>query len=363
MDRSLAGRAALGRPLVPRVARPALRLRAPRARAAAAFVWHRCWLRIALALGCVLAGLLAGGWVWLRHSSLVAVQRVRISGVHGPDARRIDAALTDAARRMSTLDVRVGALRAAVAPFAVVREVNASASFPHGLRIRVREQPPLAALQAGGTRTAVAADGAVLGPALLSSSLPTITAATAPAPGRRLGDPAVGEVLAVLGAAPAPLAGLVARAYNGPEGVTVVMRSGLSAYFGDAGRPRAKWLALALVMASERAAGASYVDVRVPARPAAGFPGGAAPSTAPQTSSASSAAPATGAATPEATAGALEAGLSSAVGREAGESPGAQAQKASEEPSSGSAGESQAASAGGGGAGSETSSGAAQPGH
>ena len=67
---------------------------------------------------------------------------------------------------MSTLDVRPGALRAAVAPFRVVREVRAIPSFPHGLQIRVVEQLPVAALTVAGARTAVAADGVVLGPAL-----------------------------------------------------------------------------------------------------------------------------------------------------------------------------------------------------
>ena len=73
--------------------------------------------------------LLAGGWLWLRDSSLVAVEHVRVSGVHGPEATAIEAALTGAARHMSTLDVHAGALRAAVAP------------FPRGAR--VRGQPEL----------------------------------------------------------------------------------------------------------------------------------------------------------------------------------------------------------------------------
>ena len=39
--------------------------------------------------------LLGGLYLWLRDSSLVAVQRVRITGVSGPDAGRIRAALAD----------------------------------------------------------------------------------------------------------------------------------------------------------------------------------------------------------------------------------------------------------------------------
>ena len=138
------------------------------------------------------------------------------------------------------------------------------------------EQPPVAALTVAGTKTAVAADGVVLGPALLRLAAGP-RRRLEPAPGQRLHDPALLGALAVLGAAPAPLAKLVTRAYNGPKGLTLAMRSGLLAYFGDATRPHAKWLSLARVLADPSSAGASYVDVRLPERPAAGFPGGVAP--------------------------------------------------------------------------------------
>ena len=111
--------------------------------------------------------LLGGGWLWLRQSSFVAVQRVEVSGVHGPEAGAIDTALVAAARQMSTLDVHVGALRAATGSFPVVREVRVRPRFPHALDVEVIEQLPVAALVVDGMRTAVAADGVVLGPQLL----------------------------------------------------------------------------------------------------------------------------------------------------------------------------------------------------
>ncbi|MCW3027147.1 MAG: FtsQ-type protein [Solirubrobacterales bacterium] len=225
--------------------------------------------------------------MWLRHSSFVSVQHVRVSGVHGAEARAIEAALTGAAQHMSTLDVNVGALRAAVAPFAVVREVHATASLPHGLNIHVIEQLPVAALIAAGTRTAVAADGVVLGPALLSSTLPTLTGSAAAATGARLRDPALIAAVTVLGAAPQPFAKVVARVFTGPSGLTVAMRNGLLAYFGDATRPHAKWLSVARVLSDSSSTGASYVDVRVPEHPAAGFPAGTRPPAASSESSSS----------------------------------------------------------------------------
>ncbi len=255
--------------------------------ARAATAWHRRRPRIALLVIAIALALLGGGWLLLRKSPLVSVEHVQIAGVQGVDAGPIDAALQGAARGMSTLNVNVAALRAAVARYRVVRELSVSTSFPHGLRIDVVEQLPVAALSIGGVHTAVAADGVVLGPDLLTSvrvPLPVIALA---ADSRALADLRsgahspkgwVGHVenataraeLSVLGAAPRVLLGWVSKVFIGPEGLTVAMRNGVSIYFGDATRPHAKWLSAARVLADPNSAGATYVDVRAPERPAAG---------------------------------------------------------------------------------------------
>ena len=234
-------------------------------------------LRICLIVALIAAPALGGGWLWLRHSSLVAVREVHISGAHGVDASAIDSALTAAARRMSTLDIRPGELRAAVSAYPIVGRLHVHASFPHTLTIQVVEQPPVAAVAVGGARTAVAADGVVLGAAHLNRSLPALSATTPLTPGERVRSPALLAALTVLGAAPAPLAAQTERAFSGSEGLTVVLHGGVRAYFGDARRPHAKWLALARVLADPSSAGAAYVDVRVPERPAAGFAEGVTP--------------------------------------------------------------------------------------
>lgn len=242
-----------------------MRGRGPRSIAA-----HRR-LRIALMCLPVIVTLIGGGWLWLRHSSLASVEHVRVSGLHGPQAPAIEAALAQAARGMSTLDPNSSALRAAVARFPVVQRVRESAGFPHSMHIYVTERQPVAALVVAGLKTAVAADGVVLGPELLSSSLPTLTGAYEPARGQRLHNATLLEALTVLGAAPSALGRSVARVEEGPRGLTVAMQNGLLVYFGDAVRPHAKWLSLARVLADESSAGARYIDVRLPGRPAAGF--------------------------------------------------------------------------------------------
>ncbi len=220
---------------------------------------------------------LVGAWLLLRKSSFVAVQAVQITGVHGAEAPEVQAALEHAARGMSTLAVNTGALQAAVAPLRVVRAVHAVPRFPHGLRIEVTEQLPVAALTVAGVRTAVAADGVVLGPSLLSGSLPTVSGWVVPAPGKSVRGATLLAELTVLGAAPTPIAKHAERVFVGARGLTVAMRNGLLVYFGDATRAHAKWLSLARVLADSGSVGASYVDVRLPGRPAAGFPEGVTP--------------------------------------------------------------------------------------
>ncbi|MGA8365575.1 MAG: hypothetical protein WB709_13825, partial [Solirubrobacteraceae bacterium] len=86
------------------------------------------------------------------------------------------------------------------------------------------------------------------------------------------------------------------------------LRGGLLAYFGDATRPHAKWLSLARVLADPSSADASYVDVRLPERPAAGFAAGTVRPDASATETES-----TGSSDPN-TAAELAGGLDAAVG-------------------------------------------------
>jgi cell division protein FtsQ len=275
-----------------------------------AFVWRRRRLRIALIVCVVAVPLLAGGWLWLRGSSLVAVRHVRVIGAHGSDASAIDATLSSAARGMTTLDVHSSALRSAVAAYPVVSGLKVSTTFPHGLSIRVIEQTAVAALTVSGAKTAIAANGIVLGPGSVSGSLPVLSGFALPAPGQRLHDDALLGAAAVLGAAPAPLAKQVTRAYSSDKGLTLVMHSGLLVYFGDSTLAHAKWLSLARVLADPGSAGASYVDVRLPERPAAGFPGGVVPALGGSEGEASSGSTTSGGESTQA----LAEGLSAAVG-------------------------------------------------
>jgi cell division septal protein FtsQ len=103
-------------------------------------------LALRATVGVVLALSVFGlGWVWVRSSSLVAVEHVHISGVHGADAAQIRTALDDAATRMTTMEFHASALRSAVASYAIVGAVHVRTSFPHTVSIEVSERPPVAA--------------------------------------------------------------------------------------------------------------------------------------------------------------------------------------------------------------------------
>jgi cell division protein FtsQ len=213
--------------------------------------------------------LLGGAWLWVRQSSLVAVKRVTVAGASGPDAGEIRSALISAARDMTTLDVHLSHLRTAVSPYPVVKRLQVSTQFPHGMRIRVIEEVPVAVVQVDGRRTPVAGDGTLLRDVSTGAQLPSIGLTVAPG-GTQLTGIARTEVR-LLAAAPYQLLPKVQLASSdSTHGLVVQMRNGPRVYFGGADRVAAKWDAVAAVLAAPSSAGADYIDVTDPARPAAG---------------------------------------------------------------------------------------------
>jgi cell division protein FtsQ len=216
----------------------------------------------------VLLAVLAPLALWLRTSSLVAVERVSVTGIDGSQAAEVTRALRSAGRDMTTLNVRENALRSAVAAYPVVRSLRTETDFPHGLRIVVNAYEPVAALRSGGGLMAVAADGTLLR-GTATRDLPVVAIGGR----RRAGRLGPGEALAavrLMAAAPRALRGRVVRAYRGPRGLTTTMDDGPKLYFGGATRPAAQWGAAAQVLASSTSRGAAYVDLRIPDRPVAG---------------------------------------------------------------------------------------------
>jgi cell division protein FtsQ len=221
------------------------------------------------AVGMLLTMLVLGGlYLWVRDSSLVSVDQVRVSGVSGHNAHQIAKRLRAAALGMTTLDVDDDALRHAVAAFPEVRAVTVEPDFPHKLRIVVSERVAVGALQAGSRRVAIASDGTLL-PQEATTRLPTVPVGALPT-GTRLTDAATLRNIAVLAAAPAALRGRVDQLAKGKGGLRATLRGGGTVVFGAPTALSAKWTAAAEVLRDPGARGALYLDVRIPRRPVAG---------------------------------------------------------------------------------------------
>jgi cell division protein FtsQ len=243
-------------PHVPRLALPA---------GARRVVVRQARVLVAAVLGLVV---LCGGYFVVRDSSVVAVNDVTVDGVSGPEAGAIRATLAGAARDMTTLHVRTGELRTAVEPFPVVRDVQAHREGLHRLRIDVVEYQPVAVLVAGDERVPVAADGTLLRGSA-SGTLPTLAVKAIPG-GSRLVDRRGVDAVALLAAAPAPLRRRAERVFRTDRGLALRLDAGPVLYFGGAERLQSKWAAATRILADPSAAGATYLDVRMPERPAAG---------------------------------------------------------------------------------------------
>ena len=228
-------------------------------------------LRRRLVAFVVIAGILVAGYLlWLRDSSLVQVETVTVTGLTQADGAKARAALDAAAREMTTLHVDRERLERLAAPFPIVRSIDVRPDFPNGMRIHVSERRPAALLVSGSRRVPVAADGSLLTGLAVKGGLPLVRAGGA-LPSRRLGPGARLAAVRVAGALPTALGSQVKeiRTEQG-KGVVVPLENGPSVVFGDGSRVRAKWAAAVRVLADPDAAGAEYVDVRIPERPVAG---------------------------------------------------------------------------------------------
>ena len=227
-----------------------------------------------------LAALLVGAFFWVRQSPLVAVQRVTVTGVSGPDAGRIRSSLTEAAEGMSTMHLDNGRLHTAVAPYPIVRSLHASkrlSAWPADLRAGGDPR--------GGARRRRPAhdcrrrrDAAARHPSRGAVADNRDRGHAGRLAGHRYrGGPRVG----LLAAAPYRMLAKVASATEASgQGLAVTLRDGPVIYFGADSQLSTKWRAAAAVLALPSSEGASYIDVTDPDRPAAGTGSDSSPAAA-----------------------------------------------------------------------------------
>lgn len=227
--------------------------------------------RALLALALAAAAIAAAYFLWLRDSSLVRVEKTTVTGLRTAQAADIRSRLADSARHMTTLNVDEEALEAAVGSYPAVAGVEATPDLPHALAIEVIERTPIATVAGpGGRDLPVAADGTLLpgfGPAGSLARLP----ATASSSDRRLEDETGLIALAAVDAAPSALTERIEAVERDGEGrLEATLEGGPRVLLGDDFRLEAKWAAAAAAIGEGGAAGAEYLDVALPERPAAG---------------------------------------------------------------------------------------------
>lgn len=222
----------------------------------------------------VLALVLAGSWLLLRNSSLVAVQQVKIVGLGGyydKDARN---AVIDEATKMTTMNFDSSRVEEAAAQFVDVAGVHVQTDFPHGATIYVDVRRPVLIARINGRAVTLSQTGEIISPTHAVAGLPKIEASGQIENDRVTSGRALAAVH-VLGAAPDILLRKVDAIRWGKLGIVVSLERGPALYFGDDTDAAAKWRDAAAVLASDSAQGAAYVDLRVPGRPAIGGLGGA----------------------------------------------------------------------------------------
>jgi len=230
-------------------------------------------------LSVLLLAVLGFGLHWLRDSPLVKVDTVNVTGVSGNQAADVTRALDIAARRMTTLHVNKRALENAVAPYSIVKGLEVSTDFPRGMNIHVISNVAVATVELAGRRTPVTADGTLLRDVTAATDLPTVPLHDTP-DGSQITEGGALRSLAALGAGPASLRHRVASvAVTSEHGLELQMANGPVLWFGDDVALKAKWAAAAAVLADSQAAGATYIDVAAPERPAVGGLPDGAPST------------------------------------------------------------------------------------
>jgi cell division septal protein FtsQ len=209
-----------------------------------------------------------GGWLVLRDSALFSVDHVSVVGLSRNALPAVSDQLLTAARSQTTTDFSTAALRSSVARYTLIDDVSVQTQFPHGVRIEVHERHPIAWLDVAGQGFALASDGSVITGLAHAGPLAVLHSVRYPWNGHSR-DPFVLLALRVLIDAPAALRHRVAAVTIADGALTIHLHRGPRLIFGNEALLHAKWDAAAAVLADAGSRGASYIDLRLPSRPAA----------------------------------------------------------------------------------------------
>jgi len=233
-------------------------------------------------LAAILAGLVVivtATW-WVTNSPLFDMRTLRITGTHHLSTSAVarEAGLDG---RTNVLWLSAGAVANRLRSDPWILSAHVSRLLPATVEVVIRERTPVAIVS--GQSLLVAADGTVLGPAGGRSDLPLIDVPAVSVGGR---VPSGLPGLAVARTLPPEMRGLVQQvSQDATVGLTLLLRDGAKAVYGDSTQAAAKAASLEAVMSWAEAHNVrpASIDVRSPdvpalrpsgqAQPASTFPG------------------------------------------------------------------------------------------
>ncbi len=220
------------------------------------------WRIIATVVSIVVVG--GAAW-WVTNSPLFDLRTLRVTGNHHLSAGQI-ARLGRLDHGTNVLWLPSGAIAHRIEADPWVRSVHVSRVLPSTVSVSVEERTPVAL--AGGEALLVADDGMILGPASKRERLPSIDGPSKIRIGSRV---RVSPELEVARVFPTQVRRLVERVtVYGPNSLTLRLRDGVRAIFGDATAAAAKTVALQAVLAwaNGQTVTPDYIDLRAPDVPA-----------------------------------------------------------------------------------------------
>lgn len=206
---------------------------------------------------------------WVSNSPVFDLRDLKVDGNTHLTAKQV-ARLSGLTAQSNVLWTRAGYVEQRLATDPWVLHATVTRHLPSGIAIDILERVP-AAVTAGDPPMLVAGDGTVLGRATPTTELPLIVP---PPGGVTVGERLpVSTELAVLAALPDSLRPLVTTVTRDGDGsLALMLRDGVTVYYGDASDVAAKAEALHAVLAWANRVHVhpAYVDVRAPGAPAIG---------------------------------------------------------------------------------------------
>lgn len=221
--------------------------------------WARRWVTWRyLLVAVVVAAALAGGVYIVYFSDALAVEGVRVVGADTLSESEV-AAAADVPTGGPLASADLLAVERRVASLAVVGDVEVTRSWPHHVRIEIRERTPVAVIDRGGRLRAVDADGVVFGSYRRPpAGLPRIETAD------DAGSAALEEAAAVVAAMPDQVARMVDHLeLASVDEIDLALRDGRRVEWGSAEASAAKGKVLLALLQRD----AQVYDVSIPGRP------------------------------------------------------------------------------------------------